>query len=283
MPSNSFISWEAVVALTEQQIERYSRHIILEEIGGAGQEKLLASKVLIIGAGGLGAPAALYLAAAGVGTIGLVDADKVDLTNLQRQVIHHTPDVGLEKVTSAANKIAAVNPDVTVRTYHQWAKADNIRQIVSQYDFVIDGTDNFAAKFLVNDACFFEKIPFSHAGILRFDGQLITVLPGRTTCYRCIFHAPPPAGAVPSCSQAGVLGVLAGVIGSLQATEAIKYILGTGELLTSALLTYNALTMEFRKVRLNRNPDCVLCGDNPQITELVDEQQVVCNLKDCKC
>ncbi len=267
------------MGLTEEQIERYSRHIILEQVGGTGQEKLLSSKVLIIGAGGLGSPAALYLAAAGVGTIGIIDADKVDLTNLQRQIIHHTSDVGVEKVKSAENKMRAINPDVTVRTYHQLAKADNIREIIREYDFVIDGTDNFPAKFLVNDACYFEKMPFSHAGILKFYGQLITVLPGKTTCYRCIFNAPPPPGVVPSCSQAGVLGVLAGVIGSLQATEAIKYLLGLGKLLTNTMLTYNALTMKFREIKLNRNPDCPLCGSKPEITELRDEEQPICDLK----
>ncbi len=270
--------------LTEQQIERYSRHIILEHVGGAGQQKLLSSKVLIIGAGGLGAPAGLYLAAAGVGTIGVVDADTVDLTNLQRQIIHHTDDVGKEKVISAEEKMRAINPDITVQTYNLRIMADNVRDIIREYDFVIDGTDNFPAKFLINDVCFFEKVPFSHAGILRFDGQLITVLPGRTTCYRCIFGAPPPADAVPSCSQAGVLGVLAGVIGSLQATEAIKYLLQMGVLLTNTLLTYNALTMTFRKMHLNRNPNCPLCGETPQITELRDEEQpVVCDIKNCKC
>ncbi len=267
------------MGLTEEQIERYSRHIILEQVGGVGQEKLLSSKVLIVGAGGLGSPAALYLAAAGVGTIGIIDADKVDLTNLQRQIIHHTSDVGTEKVKSAENKMRAINPEVTVKTYHQPAKADNIREIIREYDFVIDGTDNFPAKFLINDACYFEKIPFSHAGILKFYGQLITVLPGETTCYRCIFNAPPPAGVVPSCSQAGVLGVLAGVIGSLQGTEAIKYLLGVGRLLTDTLLTYDALEMEFRAVKLNRNPNCPLCGEDPQITELKDEVAPVCDLK----
>jgi len=270
------------MGLTEQQIERYSRHIILQEVGGVGQEKLLSSKVLIIGAGGLGAPAGLYLAAAGVGTIGIIDGDKVDLTNLQRQVIHHTADVGVEKVKSAENKIRAINPDVAVKTYQKLAMADNIREIIRDYDFVIDGTDNFGAKFLINDACYFEKIPFSHAGIIKFQGQLITVLPSET-CYRCIFGSPPPDGAVPSCSQAGVLGVLAGVIGTLQATEAIKYLLGLGELLTGTLLTYDALEMKFRSIKLSRNPDCPLCGENPKITELKDEQQQVCNLKDCKC
>jgi len=271
------------VSLSEQQIARYSRHIILEQVGGTGQEKLLSSKVLIIGAGGLGAPAGLYLAAAGVGTIGIVDGDKVDMSNLQRQVIHHTSDVGIDKVKSAETKMLAINPDIKVNTYNQWARADNIRQIIKDYDFVIDGTDNFGAKFLINDACYLEKVPFSHAGILRFDGQLLTVLPGESTCYRCVFNAPPPADAVPSCSQAGVLGVLAGVVGSLQATEAIKYLLGMGDLLTGTLLTYNALTMDFRKVKLNRNPGCRLCGENPQITELKDEEQIVCDLNDCQC
>ncbi|MEJ2704542.1 MAG: molybdopterin-synthase adenylyltransferase MoeB, partial [Sedimentisphaerales bacterium] len=262
------------MSLTEQQIDRYSRHIILDQVGGLGQEKLLSSRVLIVGSGGLGAPAVMYLAAAGVGTIGIVDGDKVDLSNLQRQIIHHTDDIGKDKVVSAEDKIRAINPDTTVRTYPERAKADNIRQMIREYDFVIDGTDNFPAKFLVNDACYFAKIPFSHAGILQFDGQLITVLPGQSTCYRCIFNASPPANAVPSCSQAGVLGVLAGVVGSLQATEAIKYLLGIGDLLTDTLLTYSALTMTFRKARLNRNPNCPLCGQSPHITELRDEEQV---------
>jgi len=232
-----------------------------------------------VGAGGLGTPAALYLAAAGVGTIGIVDYDKVDLTNLQRQVIYHTTDIGAEKVDSARAKITAINPDVSVRTYQTKVSAENISEIIPQYDFVIDGTDNFPAKFPINDACYLEKVPFSHAGILRFYGQLITVLPGESTCYRCIFRSPPPAGAVPSCSEAGVLGSVAAVIGSLQATEAMKYLLGVGNLLTNSLLTYDALEMEFYKVTLNRNPDCPLCGENPQITELKNEEQVVCDLK----
>jgi molybdopterin/thiamine biosynthesis adenylyltransferase len=194
-------------------------------------------------------------------------------------VIHFTGDVGTPKVESAKAKIQSINPDVNVRTYKEWAKADNIRQIIREYDFVLDGTDNFVAKFLINDACFFERKPFSHAGILRFDGQLITIIPGQTTCYRCIFDQMPPAGAVPTCSQAGILGVLAGVIGSLQATEAIKYVLGLGTLLTNSLLTYNALTMTFRKVNINRNQRCVLCSDQAKITKLKDEQQAVCDLK----
>jgi molybdopterin-synthase adenylyltransferase len=259
------------VALTEEQRERYSRHIILGQVGETGQQKLLSSKVLLIGAGGLGSPAAVYLAAAGIGTIGIVDADKVDLTNLQRQIIHHTSDLGVEKVKSAQTKMKAINPDVTVKTYHELVKAANIRKIIREYDFVIDATDNFPAKFLINDACFFEKKPFSHAGVLRFDGQLMTILPGKSACYRCIFHSPPPADLARSSSRAGILGVLPGVIGTLQATESIKFLLGIGNLLTDTLLTYNALTMEFRKVRLKRNPNCPLCGPNPIITELKDD------------
>ena len=272
------------MGLTEQQIERYSRNIILEKVGGSGQEKLLSSKVLIVGAGGLGSPAALYLAAAGVGTIGIVDGDKVDLTNLQRQIIHRTTDVGVDKVISAENKIKEINPDIKVKTHNLRARANNIGEVIKEYDFIIDGTDNFAAKFLINDVCYFEKIPYSHAGILQFDGQLITVLPGETACYRCIFDSPPLPNAVPSCSQSGVLGVIPGVIGSLQATEAIKYLLGIGDLLTDTLMMYNALKMEFRKVRLNRNPDCPLCGNNPRITELKDEKLPIrCNRRTCKC
>ena len=269
--------------LTDTQIERYSRHIILKEVGLAGQEKLLASRVLIVGAGGLGAPAALYLAAAGIGTIGIVDADKVDLTNLQRQVIHHTPDVGREKTRSAADKMRAINPDVTVHTHNFFLRAANITDVIADYDFVIDGTDNFASKFLINDACHFAGKPYVHGGILRFEGQMITVLPGETTCLRCIFGGPPPPDAVPSCSQAGVLGVLAGVMGALQATEAVKHALGQGALLTDALLKYNAMDLGFRRVALRRNPRCPLCGEAPSITELYDEAPPACSLNDKCC
>jgi molybdopterin/thiamine biosynthesis adenylyltransferase len=257
--------------LSKQQLERYNRNIILPEVGEKGQEKLLNSKVLIVGAGGLGSAATVYLAAAGVGTIGIVDSDKVDLSNLQRQIIHNTSDIGRDKVTSAKEKINAINPDVTVRPYHLFLKADNIRQIIREYDFVLDCTDNFPAKFLINDACCFEKLPFSHGAILQFDGQLITVLPWQTTCYRCIFQSSPPPEAALACSRAGVLGVLPGVIGTLQATEAIKYLLKIGELSINALLTYNALTMKFRRVALSRNPNCFLCCSYPKITELRDE------------
>ncbi len=265
--------------LTESQIERYSRHIILPEVGGKGQGKLLAGKVLLVGAGGLGSPAGLYLAAAGVGTIGLMDGDVVDLSNLQRQIAHATADLGTAKVDSAAAKLRAINPDVTVRTYLERLTAANALDVLRDYDFVIDGTDNFASKFLVADACHFAGKPYSHAGILRFDGQLITVHPGVSACYRCIFNAPPPPGAVPSCSQAGVLGVVAGVIGTLQATEAIKFLLDQGELLTDKILVYDALRAAFRQVPLKRNPKCPLCGESPTITELKDEAAPVCDLQ----
>ncbi|MBI3948389.1 MAG: molybdopterin-synthase adenylyltransferase MoeB [Armatimonadetes bacterium] len=270
------------MTLDNEQIERYSRQILLREVGGKGQEKLLASRVLLVGAGGLGSPAALYLAAAGVGTLGLIDGDRVDRTNLQRQIAHFTPDIGTPKVESAAAKLAALNPGVKIETYTEHATADNILEIAGRYDFVIDGTDNFSAKFLINDACYFAERPFSHAGILRFDGQLLTVLPGRTACYRCLFGGPPPAGAVPSCSQAGVLGSMAGVIGCLQATEALKCLLGAGELLTDRMLIFEALALRFREVKLRRNPRCPLCGENPTITTLVEADPVVCDLREAR-
>ena len=258
--------------LTEQQIERYSRQMILKEVGAAGQEKLLASRVLIVGTGGLGSPAALYLAAAGVGTIAIIDTDRVELANLQRQIIHFSEDVGKEKIASAQRKIKAINPEVKVRTYLAKVTASNIAEIIKDYDFVLDATDNFPSKFLINDACYFEKVPFSHASVLGFDGQIITVLPGGTACYRCVLASPPPLGAVPSCAQAGVLGTLPGVIGCLQATEALKFLMGIGKLLTDRLLIYDALQMQFRQVRVNRNPQCPICGPEPSITELKDEQ-----------
>jgi molybdopterin/thiamine biosynthesis adenylyltransferase len=267
------------LSLTEQQIERYSRHIILPEVGGKGQQRLLAGSVLIVGAGGLGSPAALYLAAAGVGTIGLADGDVVDLTNLQRQIAHATGDVGRPKVESAAAKCRAINPEVNVRLHAEHLRADNALAMMQDYDFVLDGTDNFAAKFLVADACHFAGKPYSHAGILRFEGQMLTVLPGQTGCYRCLFREPPPPGAVPSCSQAGVLGVLAGIVGTIQAAEALKYLLGIGDLLTNRLLVFDALKMTFREVAFKRNAACPLCGSNPTITELRDEEQAVCDLK----
>ncbi|MFA4842999.1 MAG: molybdopterin-synthase adenylyltransferase MoeB [Candidatus Omnitrophota bacterium] len=266
------------MSLSEGQIDRYSRHIILSDVGVEGQEKILNGKVLIIGAGGLGAPAALYLAAAGVGTIGLVDGDDVELSNLQRQVIHFTPDVGKPKVLSAKEKIAAINPDVKVITYQTRVDSSNIAEIIKDYDFIIDGTDNFAAKFLINDACVLGAKPFSHGGILRFDGQAMTYLPGEA-CYRCIFTAPPPKGAVPTCSQAGILGAIAGMLGTIQAAEALRFIIGKGELLVNRLLIFNALDMRFREAVFKKNPNCPICGRNPSINKLIDEELPVCDLR----
>ena len=267
------------MAFTNEQLERYSRHIIFQEVGVKGQKKLLNASVLIIGAGGLGAPAALYLAAAGVGTIGIVDADEVDLSNLQRQVIHTTNDVGKAKVKSAAETMEAINPDVTVKTYRTFVDSSNIMDLIKDYDFIIDGTDNFPAKFLINDACVMAEKPFSHAGIIRFKGQLMTYVPGEGPCYRCVFKNPPPKDAVPTCKQAGVIGAMGGVIGSLQAMEAIKYIIGKGDLLTGKLLTYDALKMEFHTIKLPKDDHCAVCGDEPTITELIDYEQAECDLK----
>jgi molybdopterin/thiamine biosynthesis adenylyltransferase len=266
------------MALSNEQLERYSRHIILSEVGAKGQKKILDAKVLIIGAGGLGAPAALYLAAAGVGTIGIADADEVDLSNLQRQVIHATPDVGKAKVLSAKESMSAINPHITVNTYRQFVDTSNIMDLIADYDFILDGTDNFPAKFLINDACVLAKKPFSHAGIIRFKGQLMTYVPDKGPCYRCVFREPPPPDAVPTCRQAGVIGAMGGVIGSLQAMEAIKYIIGKGDLLTGYLLTYDALKMDFRKVKLPNVSNCAVCGDNPSILRPFDYEQVVCKL-----
>lgn len=264
----------------ELQIERYSRHIILEEVGVEGQIKLLNSKVLIIGTGGLGAPAAMFLAAAGIGTIGLADGDKVELSNLQRQIIHNTQTVGLPKVESGKRTINAMNPDVHVETYELMLEADNIRKIIRNYDFIIDGTDNFPAKFLINDACVLEKKAFSHAGIIRFGGQTMTYIPeDNNPCYRCVFKNPPPNGVVPSCSQAGVLGVMGGVIGTIQATEAIKYLLNLGDTLSGYLLTYNALTMDFRKVKLGHDKNCLVCHGDQSKYNLIDYEQAACDLK----
>lgn len=266
--------------MTDEQIERYSRHIILKEVGVKGQKKLLNAKVLIVGAGGLGAPCAMYLAAAGVGTIGIVDADEVDLSNLQRQIIHQTADIGKPKVQSAKETMEAMNPDVKVVIYHEFLDSSNIMDIIKDYDFIIDGTDNFPAKFLINDACVMAKKPFCHAGIIRFKGQLMTYIPGEGPCYRCVFKNPPPKDAVPTCKQAGVIGAMGGVIGSLQAMEAIKYIIGVGQNLVGRLLTYNALTNDFHSIKLPK-PDgkCPVCGEHPTITKLIDYEQAECDLR----
>jgi thiazole biosynthesis adenylyltransferase ThiF len=268
------------MALNDEQIERYSRHILLKEIGAKGQKKLLEAKVLIIGAGGLGCPVGLYLAAAGVGTIGIADADTVDLSNLQRQIAHSTADIGKPKVLSLKESMQAINSDVTVNTYKTFIDSSNIRELIREYDFIVDGTDNFATKFLINDACVMEKKPFSHAGILRFQGQLMTYIPGQGPCYRCVFKDMPPKDAIPTCRQAGVIGAMAGVIGSLQAMETVKFITGTGKLLVGELLTYDGINQSFRKIKLPPcDGKCAICGEHPSITELKDYEQPVCELK----
>ncbi len=262
------------MAYSEDWIERYSRHIILTEVGGDGQQKIGNAKVLVLGAGGLGSPVALYLAAAGVGTLGLADNDVVDLSNLQRQVLHHTSDIGRHKVESAAEKLKAINPDVTIDEHRTMVDSSNIMDIIKNYDIVVDGTDNFPTRFLVNDACYFAGKPLVHGAILRFDGQAFTVVPGDGPCYRCIFPEPPPPGSVPNCSQAGILGAVAGIIGTVQATEVLKLILGQGNTLNGRLLVLDALDMSFRQTKIRKDPDCPICGENPSITELVDYEWV---------
>jgi len=266
------------IDLSEDQIERYSRHILLPEVGGEGQWKLLQSKALLIGAGGLGSPAGLYLAAAGVGTIGVVDSDTVDLSNLQRQVLHCTPRLGQPKCLSAKQTMEELNPDVHVIPYHERLTSENILGIIADYDVVLDGSDNFPTRYLVNDACVMSHKPLCHAGILRFEGQVTTIVPGEGPCYRCLYPEPPPPGLVPSCQEAGILGVTAGVVGLIQATEALKLILGIGQPLIGRLLLYGALDASFREVRVPRHADCAVCGDSPTITELIDYQEF-CGLR----
>lgn len=264
--------------LTDEQIQRYSRQIILSEIGGKGQLKLRRAKVLIIGAGGLGSPAALYLAAAGIGTLGLVDGDVVDLSNLQRQILHTTAHVGTPKVDSARRLLSVLNPDVELKLYPEHVNAANIMDLLPEYDVILDGSDNFGTRFLVNDACYFAKKTLISGSIFRFEGQLTTIKPHEGyPCYRCLYPEPPPAGLVPNCQEAGVLGVLAGTIGVLQASEAIKEILGIGETLANQLLIYDALEMKFRKVGRPKDTACPLCGPNPSITSL-EEHHVSCSL-----
>ncbi len=259
--------------LNNEQLKRYSRHIVMDTVGVEGQQKIAESKILVIGAGGLGSAVLLYLSAAGVGNIGIADADVVDLTNLQRQVIHFTPDLDKPKVESAKEKITKLNPNVTVTTHHEFIDPNNILEIIKNYDFVVDGTDNFFAKFLINDACVIAGIPFSHAGVLRFDGQMMTVIPGKSACYRCVFTEPPPPDTVPSGSQAGILGAVAGVLGTLQATEILKHIIGNGDLLTNRLMIFDALGMEFRNIQIKKRNTCQVCGDNPTITSLTNYKQ----------
>lgn len=269
---------------TEEQIERYSRHIILPEVGGKGQAKLLKSRVFVLGAGGLGSPALLYLAAAGVGTIGIADGDCVDLSNLQRQVIHNTSRVGKPKVLSAMETMEGLNPDVKVAPFHGRLTVDNIREIIREYDVVLDGSDNFPTRFLMNDAAFFEDKPLVSGSMFRFDGQVSVFKPKKGyPCYRCLYPEPPPKGLVPSCQEAGVLGALAGVIGVLQAVETVKEILGIGDTLAGHLLIFDALKMTFRKVRVRKDPECALCGPSPSVTELKAYQEEVCEFRAATC
>jgi molybdopterin/thiamine biosynthesis adenylyltransferase/rhodanese-related sulfurtransferase/molybdopterin converting factor small subunit len=264
---------EPPVALSKDEVLRYSRHLIMPEVGMEGQLKLKNAKILLVGTGGLGAPLGLYLAAAGVGRIGLVDFDVVDFTNLQRQVIHGTKDVGRKKLDSAADRMADINPFVQIDKHEVALSSDNALEILEPYDIVIDGTDNFPTRYLVNDACVILKKPNVYGSIFRFEGQsTIFSYPGGP-CYRCLYPEPPPPGLVPSCAEGGVLGILPGTIGLIQATEAVKLILGIGEPLVGRLLLYDALAMRFRELRLRRNPDCPVCGDHPTITKLIDYQQ----------
>ncbi len=264
------------MVLTPDQVNRYSRHIIMGDVGSKGQRNLLGAKALIVGAGGLGSPSAIYLALAGVGTIGIVDFDVVEISNLQRQILHHTSDIGRPKLESARDNIISYNPDTNVVLHEVRLESHNAREIISQYDLVINGADNFATRYLVNDACYLEGKPLVDGSILIFDGQATLFLPGQG-CYRCLFPEPPPPGLVPNCAEAGVLGALTGLVGSIQATEALKLILGIGESLVSRLLLIDALSMSFREVRLKRNPSCPLCGDNPTVTELID-YEIFCGL-----
>jgi adenylyltransferase/sulfurtransferase len=263
---------------TEEQIRRYSRQIILPHVGGKGQRKLLESKVLLIGAGGLGSPAGLYLAAAGVGTLGFVDFDVVDISNLHRQVLHHTHDLGRPKTESAEETIRALNPDVQVIRHQEMLTSENALDIFADYDVIVDGSDNFPAKYLANDACVLLGKPLVFGAVFQFDGQATVFLPGNGPCYRCIFPEPPPPGAVPSCQEAGVFGVVPGIIGSIQAAEAIKLLLGLGRSLAGRLLIFDGLAMEFMDVKIERNPDCPVCGDHPTVTELID-YELFCGLR----
>ncbi|HTY66938.1 MAG TPA: molybdopterin-synthase adenylyltransferase MoeB [Alphaproteobacteria bacterium] len=256
--------------LTDPQFERYARHLILDEVGEEGQEKLMASRVLVVGAGGLGSPVLMYLAAAGIGTLGIIDDDAVDLSNLQRQIIHSTANIGTAKVKSALESLGAINPEVRVTPHHLRLTAANAREIAAEYDLVCDGSDNFATRYLLNDACYLDRKPLVAASLLRFEGQLSTfkAYDGKTPCYRCLFREPPPPDLVPRCEQAGILGSVAGVLGTLQATEAIKELLGLGRSLAGRLLIYDALEGTTRTIKVPRDPACPLCGERPTIRDL---------------
>ncbi|MBM3958426.1 MAG: molybdopterin-synthase adenylyltransferase MoeB [SAR202 cluster bacterium] len=258
--------------LTPQQVARYSRHIIMPQVGSAGQRKMIDSRVLIIGAGGLGGPVATYLALAGVGTIGIVDFDVVDISNLQRQILHRNDRIGMRKVESARLTLESLNPEVKVIQHEEPITSDNAFRIIEKYDVVVNGADNFPTRYLVNDASYLLHKPLVDGSILLFDGQATTYLPGKG-CYRCLFPTPPPPGEVPSCAEAGVLGAMTGIVGSIQATEVCKLILGVGEPLSGRLLIIDSLSMDFRVVKVRRNPKCPLCGEHPTVTRLIDYEQ----------
>ncbi|MCU1385798.1 MAG: dinucleotide-utilizing enzyme involved in molybdopterin or thiamine biosynthesis, partial [Acidobacteria bacterium] len=263
----------ALPELTNEEIKRYSRHLIMPEVGVEAQKKLKASKVLCIGAGGLGSPAALYLAAAGVGTLGIVDFDTVDFSNLQRQILHGTPDVGRSKLASAKDKLNAINPNVTIELYETALTSQNALELFAPYDVILDGTDNFPTRYLVNDACVLLGKPNAYGSIFRFEGQASVFATKEGPCYRCLYPEPPPPGLVPSCAEGGVLGVLPGMIGIIQATEAIKLIIGVGEPLIGRFMIYDALKMKFRELKLRKDPDCPVCGTHPTVTKLIDYEQ----------
>jgi molybdopterin/thiamine biosynthesis adenylyltransferase len=266
------------VDFTDDQLLRYSRHILLPEVGGKGQAKISNAKVIIIGAGGLGCPVGYYLTAAGIGTLALVDNDTVEMSNLQRQIAHSMQTIGMPKVESARRTFEGLNPDVNVVPLQMRISKDNILDLIKDYDVVVDGSDNFPTRYLVNDACVMAGKPLVSGAILRFEGQVTTLVPGEGPCYRCLFEEPPPPGLVPSCQEAGVLGVLPGVVGGLQATEVLKLILGKGNVLKGELLIYNALMTTFRKVKVPKNPSCAVCGENPTITELIDYNEGYCTM-----
>ncbi len=259
--------------LTNEEIKRYSRHLIMPEVGVEAQKKLKASKVLCIGAGGLGSPAAMYLAAAGVGTLGIVDFDTVDFSNLQRQILHGTPDVGRSKLASAKDRLNAINPNVTIETYETALTSANALELFAPYDVILDGTDNFPTRYLVNDACVLLGKPNAYGSIFRFEGQASVFATKDGPCYRCLYPEPPPPGLVPSCAEGGVLGVLPGIIGVIQATETIKLIIGVGEPLIGRFMIYDALKMKFRELKLRKDPDCPVCGTHPTVTKLIDYEQ----------
>ena len=275
---NGGFKWVQDFQYTPEQLIRYSRHFLLPEVGEEGQAKLLQAKVLMVGAGGLGSPSAYYLAAAGVGTLGIIDNDVVDISNLQRQILHANDRVGMPKVESAKKTLEALNPDVKVIPYQAKLTSENIMEILKDYDLVIDGCDNFPTRYLVNDACVLTGKPNVHGSIFQFEGQATVFYPGKGPCYRCLYPEPPPADMAPSCAEAGVLGVLPGLIGVIEALEAVKLILGKGDSLIGRLLHFNTLTMEINTLKLRRDPSCPMCGDHPTIHELIDYEEF-CSLR----